>query len=102
MYDLLYQVYCAKLTNEGSDINQETSLRKFIEIGKEKRLAESKSFGSSKGKTSSWHDEDNIIRYIAGGLLAIITLIYYVVLCFTVFDTSEEHEENLRKQARLK
>ena len=36
-YDLLYQVYCAKLTEEGSDLSSETQLRRFIKEGKEKR-----------------------------------------------------------------
>lgn len=34
MYDLLYQVYCAKLTQEGSELAQENALRDFISEGK--------------------------------------------------------------------
>jgi len=36
-YDLLYQVYCAKLTSEGADLGQEKQLRSFIKDSKIER-----------------------------------------------------------------
>ena len=39
---------------------------------------------------------------ICGVLVAIGVLIYYVILCFTVFDTSKETEKYLIEQAKLK
>ena len=88
-YDLLYQVYCAKLTEEGSDLSSEISLRRFIKEGKEKRLSESKSFGS-KSKSSPWYSDDaSLIKFILAGFAVIVVGLYYLVLWFTVFDTSD-------------
>ena len=38
LYDLLYQVYCAKLTLAGSELAQEKQLRAFIKSSREERL----------------------------------------------------------------
>ena len=57
MYDMLYQVYCAKLTAEGSDIEQEKALRDFIKTSKAKRQKESKTF-STKVEKASWYKDD--------------------------------------------
>ena len=90
-YDLLYQVYCAKLTEEGSDYSSEKALRKFIREGKENRQSETLTFKSKKNaKKDSWFDDDNsLLKTIAAGFVSIIVFIYYLVLYFTVFDTSE-------------
>ena len=94
-YDLLYQVYCAKLTEEGSDYSSEKALRKFIREGKENRQSETLSFKSSKkGKSDEWFSDDNsLLKWIAGGFVSIVVFIYYLVLYFTVFDTSEQNEQ---------
>ena len=102
-YDLLYQVYCAKLTEEGSDYSSERDLRNFIKNGKEKRQNESLSFKSSKRKSSSWYSTDEqLIKWIFAGFILIVVFIYYLVLYFTVFDTSDKDEENLHRQARMR
>ena len=101
-YDLLYQVYCAKLTEEGSDYSAERDLRNFIKNGKEKRQSETLTFKSKskaeKRKSSSWFSNDEqLIKSIFAGLIMIVVFVYYLVLYFSVFDTSEKDEENLHR-----
>ena len=58
MYDLLYQVYCAKLTKGGSDFVQETQLREWIREGKVQRQADAHSFGSKGKNEKPWYKDD--------------------------------------------
>ena len=97
---MLYQVYCAKLTEEGSDYSSETSLRKFIKESKEKRQEETLSFNSSKkSRQKAWYgDSDNeLVKWILGGFVGIVVFIYYIVLYFTVFDTTEQDEKSIHR-----
>lgn len=98
-YDLLYQVYCAKLTEQGSDYSSEQALRRFIKESKEKRMSETMSFKSkSKSKSKPWFaDDGQLFWWIAAGFVSIIVILYYVVLYFTVFDTSLEEENRLHR-----
>lgn len=57
LYDLLYQVYCAKLTPEGSEISQEKQLRSFITDQRKQRKSDSKAFGS-RDKGKPWYRDD--------------------------------------------
>ena len=38
-----------------------------------------------------------MVRYILGGFMAILVVLYYVILYFTVFDTTEADEAYIHK-----
>ena len=77
----------------------EHALRQSVDEGRSGK-ADSSSSSSTKNKKKV--DDDEIITVICGVLVGIGVLIYYVILCFTVFDTSKETEKYHMEQAKLK
>jgi len=41
-----------------------------------------------------------LVKYIMGFFVAILTVVYYLVLYFTVFDKTGEEEERMKQRAR--
>ena len=52
LYDLVYQIYCAKLSVEGQDFDMEKSLRAFLDRERIDRLKDSQ-FGTKSKKSKS-------------------------------------------------
>lgn len=72
-------------------------MRSFIKASKTERLKKAKSFGSGVSTERPWYREDKVmVKYIMGFFVAIICVVYYLVLYFTVFDKSHEEEERMR------
>ena len=102
MYDMLYQVYCAKLTAEGSDIQQERALRDFIKESKLKRVKESKSFASKEKESESWYKDDaRLVKAILGGFALICSLLYYIVLYFTVLEKNDDEQDQYNERQAI-
>lgn len=91
MYDMLYSVYCAKLTKEGYPKTYEDQLRQYIDEGKdEARQTE---------KQRSRKQEENLAWYVFGALAIIMVFIYYLVLMFTICDDSIAQERQMKAEA---
>lgn len=64
-------------------------------------MRESHSFGSkksSKERQKKWYNDDTeLIKGIFGGLTIVGSIIYYCVLGFTVFDSTDESEDYLKR-----
>lgn len=82
-------------------------MREFVSTQKSERLETKNSFGSVKqdkgfkrlGSDKSVDADMRVFWWIMVSLAAILVIVYYIVLCFTVFDDSEAQKAALRKSA---
>lgn len=88
MYDLLYQIYCAKLTAEGQDARRETSLREWIREGHRQRI----------GRTPEETSDEKIVWWVFMCLAGLMTFVYYICLYFCLNEDSSVDENLLRKK----
>lgn len=78
LYDLLYQMYCAKLTPEGLPYAHETQLRNYLNKARTGSI-------ESKGGSMSTHERE-IMIYIFVAIATLLSFVYLLVLFFTVCD----------------
>jgi hypothetical protein len=90
MYDMMYQIYCAKLTEEGQDYKREQNIRDWIREGHRKRL--------NKGRLEEVVDDDVIVWWIFMGMAVLCSIVYYVCLYFCLNEDQSVDEKYLRRK----
>jgi hypothetical protein len=91
LYDVLYSLYCAKLTEDGHPKNYEDQLRAFIDEGK----AEAR----KPKQLQARRDEESLAWYVFACLAVVLVAIYYLVLLFTICDDQTMKERELKEMA---
>lgn len=91
LYDMLYSIYCAKLTKDGHPKEYEDQLRQFIDKGKHE--------DKQTQKQRSRKEEENLAWYVFGALAVVLVIIYYLVVLFTICDDQTIKERDMKIQA---
>lgn len=92
MYDMLYSVYCAKLSADGQEYAVEAALRESV--------LDDNSDKSTSSKSKKDDSDQDVIWWVVFVVVIIGLLFYYVILCFTVFDKSVTDSELYRQREK--
>lgn len=91
MYDMLYQIYCGKLSEEGLEYSREKHLRDWVREGHRIRV---------EGERRQVSDDDTIVTYIFLGLTTLCTIVYYICLWFCLNEDQSVDEGAMRRKVR--